>query len=153
MATLPELAPTNPQPATMDGVIIIKGHSSGPDGKWDEVQAIQHQPFIYISYCGHQDDNGIQELLDMMAKHRLEIDWEVAVINPCHAADNPAWHHGCDPSIERWIDGERMYAADGVVRFHGNFEKYAFAFGIDTNHKPTIDTLMAAIENNRLVTE
>jgi hypothetical protein len=42
-----------------------------------------------------------------------------------------------------------MYACDGVVRFGGNFLRLSHGFSIDTNHQPTIDALISAIDANR----
>lgn len=135
--------------------VIIKGHSGGPNGKWDEVQAVQHEPFIYISYCGNSDENGIAELLEMLGRYRLAVHdrgEKCYTVNPCHWADNPKYDRwDKDSKEEQYIDGPRMYACDGVVRFSGNFERYAFAFGIDTNHKPTIEALLSAIRANESI--
>jgi|SRR5579871_1613902 len=139
--------------------IIIKGHSGGPNGKWDEVQAAQHQPFIYVAYNGSEHvwdgKDDIEVLLQMLYHYRLregDRDSDCYTINPCYAANNEKWDggHNGEP---RWIDGERMYSCEGVIRFSGNFENYSHAFGIDTNHQPTIDALMVAIKNNPKVAE
>lgn len=131
---------------------IIKGTPGGPEGKWDEVQAIQHEPFIFIMSNGSrwlgQEEGDVAELLDMMAKHKLtEYFAPFYTVDPCYGVENPEWRRGSDQPL--YIDGPRMYAYDGVVRFSGNFETYSHSFNIDTNHKPTIDALVAAIEKNR----
>jgi hypothetical protein len=48
----------------------------------------------------------------------------------------------------KYIDGPRIYAADGVVRFFGNFKDLSHVFTIDTNHQPTIERLKEAIGAN-----
>jgi len=134
----------------MDGVHIIKGAAHGPDGKWDAVQAIQHEPFIYIQWNGSrwlgQEEGEITELLEVLANHKLG-DFHYISENPCHGVENPDWCMGSGKP--HYIDGPRMYAVDGVFRFCGNFETVSHAFGIDTNHKPTIDALAAAFARNR----
>lgn len=128
---------------------IVKGC---PRDKWEEVQAIQHEPFVYIMGNGSRwagsEEGDISELLDMLAKHTLDVErfkdfWSV---DPCSAMDNPDWHFGSE--LPRWIDGERLYAHDGVYRFFGNFLDYSHGFSIDTNDRPTIDALTNAIRLN-----
>lgn len=129
---------------------LIKGASGGPEGKWEAVQAIQHEPFIYIqwsgSHWGGEEPDDIETLLDVMAHFRLDLERTDVSVDPCQGIENPEWHYGS--TAERYIDGPRMYAADGVVRFSGNFENVSNGFCIDTNHQPTINTLMAAIKSN-----
>jgi len=139
-------------------VRIIKGDSGGKDSRWDEVQAIQYEPFIFVMYngsvCADEDTDNITALLDMLSKYRLDSYWAgdgAFTVNPCTWEINPKWDYR--NKVEKYIDGERMYSYDGVVRFSGNFERYSWAFGIDTNHKPTIDALMTAIKNNKNVVE
>jgi hypothetical protein len=131
--------------------IIIKGC---PRDKWEEVQAIQHEPFIYIMYNGSkwagEEADDIAVLLEMLATHPLRkddfSDWND---NVCRGIDNPDWNYFCDPAIPRYIAGPRMYEAEGVTRFNGNFEDYSHAFGIDTNDLETIRALKQAFIANR----
>src|SRR5882672_8475198 len=66
---------------------IIKGC---PRDKWEEVQAIQHEPFIYIQgngskWAGDVEDD-VDKLLEVLAKYRLDYDrfgLEFYDINPC----------------------------------------------------------------------
>jgi hypothetical protein len=60
---------------------------------------------------------------------------------------NPAWDYM--NQVSHFIDGPRMYAADGVRRFNGNFTEYSHAFCIDTNDKPTIKRLLEAFAVNQ----
>lgn len=151
----------HPTPTDNPKPIIIKGCSGGPEGKWDEVQAIQHQPFIYVSYNGSEwvweGKDDVAVLLDMLAHYRLsehDRGSDCYTVDPCYGVENPKWDRwNRESNEERYIDGPRLYACDGVVRFSGNFEHYAHAFGIDTNHKPTIKALMAAIAKNDQVVE
>lgn len=131
---------------------IIKGV---PCDTWDQVQAIQHEPFIYImgngsKWAGEEEDD-VSVLLDMLAKETLDPRFEYRepyfwTVDPCGAVYNPDWTY--DNGLERYIDGPRLYECNGVVRFFGNFLTYSHGFNIDTNHQPTIDALIAAIEAN-----
>jgi hypothetical protein len=130
---------------------IIKG---SPREKWEEVQSIQHEPFIYIqsngSWWAGEEEADIPELLDVLGKYRLDSEMfkgKFITINPCYFA------YG-DPSKgePEYIDGPRMYAAD-VQTFFGNFEAVSHVFHITTNHQPTIDALTAAIEANKFIVD
>jgi hypothetical protein len=133
------------------------GCSGGPEGKWDEVQAIQHQPFIYVQYNGspwapeRTPSEEIALLIKMLGTYRLGEDWageKCYSVNPCVGIENPEWNRWDNRQVEQFIDGPRMYAADGVVHFSGNFANFAHSFRIDTNHRPTIDALLEAIAKN-----
>lgn len=131
---------------------IIKG---APCDKWEEVQAIQNEPFIYIMGNGSkwagQEEDDIDTLLDVLSKYQLDYNrfGDFYTVDPCTGVRNPDWTYSSDQP--QWIDGPRLYSCDGVVRFFGNFLKLSHGFSIDTNDKPTIDTLIAAIENNKNV--
>jgi len=148
------LNPPDPAP------IVIKGSPGGPDGKWDVVQAIQHQPFIYIHYNGShwagEEEDDISVLLDVLAKYRLDDYWLPGYsVDPCYGIDNPnckRWEPST-PDNPSFIDGPRMYECNGVYRFSGNFANLSHAFCIETNHKPTIDALVTAMQNNPNVVE
>jgi hypothetical protein len=121
-----------------------------PRDKWEEVQAVQHEPFIYImgngsKWAGEEEDN-LDTLLLMLSNYRLDMERTAITVNPCVGAVNPNWTWGSGEP--RWIDGQRMYACDGVVSFSGNFERYSHGFSIDTNDPSTIATLTRAIERN-----
>jgi hypothetical protein len=124
-----------------------------PRDKWEEVQAVQHAPFIFIQSNGSrwagEEAGDVDELLNMLANYKLDIErfGTFITVNPCRGVQNPKWNIG-DEETPRWIDGERLYNEDGVVAFFGNFENYSHCFGIHTNHKPTIEALTAAIELN-----
>jgi hypothetical protein len=136
----------------MTTVRIIEGHPGGPNGKWDEVQAIQHEPFIYIMYAGHSGKGDIAEILEMLATYKLREDLlPCATPDVCGGIVNPEW--GYQDLVPYFIDGPRLYACNGVVRFSGNFENYSYAFGVDTNHKPTIEALMLAVGKNASLVE
>jgi len=142
-ATEPQETPTEAAEPP-EQPIIIKGCPSGPNGKWEEVQAIQDKPFIYIKWNGSRwlgDEEGdIEELAEMLRKHTLG-DYGHYCVNPCVGVEDPE-RRG------HYIDGPRMYRVDGVYSFSGNFLEYSHAFGIDTNHKPTIDLLVSLFEAN-----
>ena len=127
---------------------VIKGC---PRDKWAEVQAIQHQPFIYIHHNGSkwagEEPDDVQSLLDCLKAHRFNAkDWDTGFTdNPCEGIYNPDFQRGGDQP--QWIDGPRMYACD-AVRFSGNFEDVSHGFCIDTNHAPTISALKSALAAN-----
>lgn len=122
---------------------IIKGC---PRDKWDEVQALQGEPFIYImsngsKWAGEEEDD-VQDLLAVLAEHPLDPRFEDYgnFINP----------HPCVAVRDddgKWVDGDRQYQAD-VTSFFGNFLGLSHVFNIDTNHQPTIDALTTAIKAN-----
>jgi hypothetical protein len=131
---------------------IIKGC---PRDQWDNVQAIQHEPFVYImnngSHFAGQEEDDLSELLRMLSTHPLDATYEerggFETVDPCEGVTNPEWTWGND--APRWIDGPRLYACEGVVRFGGNFLTYSHGFSLDTNHAPTIAALREAIAGNR----
>lgn len=131
---------------------IIKG---APSEKWEAVQAIQNEPFVYImsngsKWAGEEEDD-IATLLDVLTKYRLDyerFDNEFYSVNPCHGVLNPnyiAW----EKTEPHYIDGPRMYECDDVYRFFGNFLNLSHVFNIDTNDRETIDSLVKAIEANK----
>lgn len=141
--------------ATACGVRIIKSDAYSNDStkEWAEVQAAQHEPFIYIkSNGGHvygvvEDD--VSDLLQVLAQHTLDPRFErikdkgeptFYTVDPCKGVRSD---DGRD-----WVDGPRLYERLGVVNFFGNFFGVSHVFNIDTNHQPTIDALMAAIAAN-----
>lgn len=126
---------------------VIKGC---PRDKWEEVQAIQHEPFVYImgngsKWAGEEEDD-IDKLLEVLAKYRLDdrLGPEFYTVNVCRGVRNPDAN-----GTRQWIDGPRLYECEGVYRFCGNFLEISHGFSIDTNHMPTIDALVTALEANR----
>jgi hypothetical protein len=100
-------------------------------------------------WAGDEEDN-IAELVDALGKYALDFDrfpGNFRSVDPCHWAYNPRYPATGEP---QYIDGARMYQCDGVVRFFGNFLEVSHVFHIDTNHRPTIDALVAAIDANRI---
>ena len=134
---------------------IITG---APCEKWEEVQAIQHEPFIYISSCGSHwagdEPDDVTALLKMLAEHPLDPTFEkygnFIEANPCEGVYNPNYLKRGKPQWqERYIDGPRLYTCEGVYHFSGNFFDWSFAFGIDTNDADTIERLTTAIRANQ----
>jgi len=125
-----------------------------PRDKWEEVQAIQHEPFIFISSNGSrwygEQPGDIAELLAALGKYALDVDRfdSFCTVDPCSATVNPKWMPLASNTEPQWIDGKRLYEANGVCRYFGNFSDYSHVFNIDTNDKPTIDALDAAIKAN-----
>jgi hypothetical protein len=153
-ACVVDLAETSKEPEP-PAPRIIKGC---PRDKWDEVQAIQHEPFIYIQSNGSrwagEEEGDIAELLETLGKYRLDYErfpGKFYSVDPCAGVRNPdaqPWEP--DSADNRhWIDGPRLYEADGVYGFFGNFLEVSHVFNIDTNHKPTIDALISAIGANK----
>ncbi len=130
--------------------IIING---SPCDKWEEAQAAQHAPFVYIMSCGSrwggEEPGDIADLLDALKSATLDPKFEKYgnFINPspCRGVRNPEWGYGA--KVPEWIDGEPLYAAP-VTRFFGNFLNLSHVFNIDTNDAPTIAALTAAIKAN-----
>jgi hypothetical protein len=133
--------------------LVIKGWD-----KWDDAQAAQHEPFIFIQsngskWAGDEEDD-IPELLDVLSKYALNFDMfdgEFYSADPCHGVSNPKYcmWEGRDQKEPAYIDGPRMYQCDGVYRFHGNFLELSHVFSIDTNDKETIASLVQAIDANK----
>lgn len=131
---------------------IIKG---APLHKWESVQVIQDQPFIYVMSNGSrwmgEEAGEIAELLKMLDAYDLDMrrfENGFITVNPCDAAYNPKWTYASPGNVPRYIDGKRLYACDGVVRFFGNFAEYSHVFNIDTNDSETIAALTSAIDRN-----
>ena len=127
--------------------VTIKGPMSDC---WDQVQAVQDRPFVAIWYIGPpslgDDQVNIDSLLDVIAQHSLDIEH----FGGKFWTDNP-----CEGIVTRnasgqtvYLDGDPMYHADGVVRFHGNFMVRSHVFCLDTNHIDTIARLKQAIQVN-----
>lgn len=121
---------------------IITGY---PSDKWDEVQSIQDQPFIYIMSNGHgrNDPDDLQYLLDLFSREPLDMTMPFITENP-HISRREYDEDG----ESKWVDGDRMYEADGVYSFFGNFSNYSHVFNIHTNHRPTIRVFKEAVKAN-----
>lgn len=130
---------------------IIKGCARD---HWDEVQAIQHEPFVYIEgngskWAGDTEDD-LDELFKVLAETPLDPRWEqygnFIMPDPCVGVRNPEWTWG--NGEPQWIDGPRMYEVH-VVRFSGNFLEVSHGFSIDTNVPEIIERLTKAIRDNQ----
>lgn len=133
--------------------IVIHG---APCDKWADVQAIQHLPFIYIMsngsrWAGEEPDT-VANLCEVLKTEPLDVRMFKSGFYStgplCDAKANPAWSYQSAGGVARWLDGERLYRADGVVRFFGNFANLSHVFNIDTNHAPTIAALRELIDAN-----
>ena len=119
--------------------------------QWDNVQAIQHEPFLYISHNGfHRGgmESQINKLIQMFSDYRLDGERSFITVNPCRAATNPKWDFTVGPEVPHWIDGERLYTCDGVTSFDGNFEDYSHGFSITTNSPDLIKKLTDAFNGS-----
>jgi hypothetical protein len=122
---------------------IIKGC---PRDKWEEVQAIQDDPFIFIQSNGShwmgEEEDDVDGLVKMLESHPLDPRFETFYcVDPCRGVEDPN-RRG------HYINGERLYRVDGVHDFFGNFLEYSHVFSISTNHKPTIELLTRLIDAN-----
>lgn len=127
---------------------------------WDDVLAVQHEPFIYIS--GYETPRPVesaaplQTLFDRLSDTPLDPRFEACGgfidLNPCLGIPNPAyepsWFFGGN-GAPQWIAGPRLFAVEPVVHFVGDFFKWSQVFSIYTNHLPTIDRLTFAIRTNQ----
>lgn len=114
-----------------------------PRDKWDEVQAIQHEPFVYImsngSKCYGEEADDIKDLLKTLDEHPLDPRFKSFITkDPCI---------GVRGERGGYVDGPRMYTAS-VTRFFGNFYTVSHGFQIDTNDQETITALTKAIRKN-----
>lgn len=140
----------------MSKLHIIKG---APIEQWENVQAIQHEPFIYIQsngskWAGESPDN-IEVLLEVLSKYNLDLpmfsnkdtsEYTFITENPHSAKFNPDYPH---KSSLMWINDKPLYNVP-VVSFFGNFEDISHVFSITTNHQKTIALLTEAINANIL---
>lgn len=133
-------------PAADPEPVVIKGAPGGEGGRWAEVQAVQDQPFIFImsngSHWAGDEEDDIAQLAETLQTETLDPSFG-SFYSPdvCAGVEDPQ-HPG------QFIDGDRLYHADGVFRFFGNFLTVSHVFNIDTNHKPTIELLKRLIDAN-----
>lgn len=129
-----------------------------PRDKWEEVQAIQHESFVWVQYGGassDREDNGtLDGLKHMLETYPLRRDFEpygnFIQVDPCRGIHNPDWSYLDEDTYKpKWIDGPRLYACGGVTMFNGNFFTYSHAFCVVTNHQLTIDLLTHLIRVNQ----
>lgn len=134
--------------------------SGAPIRTWHTGQAIQHEPFIYLS--GYEAPRSgeftspLQTLFDRLSDTTLDPRFEAfggfITLNPCQGIPNPAyqpsWFFGGNGAPE-CIAGSRLFAVEPVVYFLGNFLHWAQVFSIYTNDGPTIDRLTFAIRANQ----
>ena len=125
-----------------------------PRDRGEEVQAIQHEPFVYIQgngskWAGEEEDD-LDELFKVLAETpldpRLERYGNFITPAPCAGVQNPNWTRGSGEP--QWIDGPRLYAVH-VVSFSGNFLEVSHGFSIDTNVPEIIERLTTAIRANQ----
>ena len=119
--------------------------------KHEEVMEAQTEPFVFINSNGSkwagQDPDDIDELLRVLAEYKLRPNLAPFVeLNPCQGVYNPAFRY--DAKEPQYIAGPRLFKADGVVHFSGNFDKLSHVFSIYTNDPDTISRLTAAIKEN-----
>jgi len=120
-------------------------------GMWEEVQAIQASPFVYIQSNGSkwagQEPDDLNLLLKTLGHYTLNIDhWGDCIdANPCQGVRNPA---RTKASPSQWIDGPRLFTAN-VTHFSGNFIEVSHVFSVYTNDEGTIKTLTDAIHHNK----
>lgn len=118
---------------------IIKGSIME---KWEEVQAAQHSPFIYLS-----SGESVEVVLGNLERYQLGRDFGEITRNPCSGVVNEKWSFASDSSVPHWIDGPRLFESE-VTKISGNFSDYSAVFDIWTNDMDTIAALTAAINAN-----
>lgn len=133
---------------------IIKGSWAEKEA---EVRAAQSAPFVFINSNGSKwrgeqpDDIGL--LLVTLNHYSLDPAFEkfgnFITLDPCVGVANPKFNHGDGNSEPQWIDGQRIFEAEGVAYFHGNFYALSRVFSIYTNDAETIQKLTDAIRANQ----
>lgn len=129
-------------------------------GNWPDVyndlMASQHAPFVYIQHNGSHfagtPPDDVSVLLDVLGREPLDPCFEKYgnfwTCDPCEGVRNPRWSYTY-PNEPQFIDGPRIFKADGVYSFFGNFLNLSHGFGIYTNDPDTIQQLTAAIRMNQ----
>ena len=131
----------------LSNVHIIKGaqietdYSTSPPSKidnWSKVQSIQHEQFIYIQWNGSPWSlTTLDDLFDRLDNYSLDPDRSYITVDPCEGVRDDT-KEGWETV---WIDGPRLYEADGVISFNGNFIEYSHGYSIYTNYEPLIQIL------------
>lgn len=123
-------------------VIVIKG---SPAEKWEEVQAIQDKPFVYIQSCGSkwagQEPDDVEDLLYILKTQPL---------HPRFERYGDFWTDNPRAGIGKLglIPGTPLYRVP-VTRFYGNFWEYSYVFNIDASDPHIVRMLKEAITFNR----
>ena len=118
---------------------------------WDQVQAIQDQPFLYIvsngSHWGGELPDDLDSLLATLAEEPLDLIFEECGdfidANPCYGVQGE--HFG------EYVNGPRMFSGS-VTTFFGNFYTVSHVFNLYTNDPATIEALTRAIRDNQQTT-
>lgn len=116
---------------------------------YEKLQKLQHEPFFFSDstprlWMGKPRSIGV--LYQLLREYRLDPYWEpFETVDPCTCIVNYDAPIG---SEERFIDGPRMFEADGIVSFQGAFENFSFGFGYFTNVPQIISKLREAIAWN-----
>lgn len=138
----------------LSNVYIIKGaqietdYTTNPPSKidnWSKAQSVQHEQFIYIQWNGSPWSlTTLDDLFDRLDNYSLDSERSYITVNPCEGVRDDT-KEGWETV---WIDGQRMYEADGVVSFNGNFVEYSYGFSIYTNYNPLIELLAKKMEES-----
>lgn len=114
-----------------------------------KLNEVQHEPFFFSRnhFASRAwKPQGIGVLYRMLKEYRLDTYWQpFETVGPRTGIINYDVPVG---SPERYIDGPRMFKADGIVNFEGNFESFSFSFGYFTNVPEIIQKLRDAITWN-----
>lgn len=126
---------------------VIKGNWND---KSEEVYEAQNKPFIFINSNGSrwmgEEPGDITELLEALTSYKLREDYHYISVNPCRGVINPEWRY--ESAEPHYIDGDRLFNAENVYCFSGNFDDYSHVFSIYTNDPETIEKLTSAIRKN-----
>lgn len=116
---------------------------------YEKLQKLQHEPFFFSDSVPLQwmwKPRSIGVLYRLLREYRLNPYWKpFETVDPCVGIVNYDAPVG---SEERFIDGPRMFEADGIVSFQGAFENFSFGFGYFTNVPQIISKLREAIAWN-----
>jgi len=116
---------------------------------YEKLQKLQHEPFFFSDSTPLRwmwKPRSIGVLYRLLREYRLNPYWKpFETVDPCVGIVNYDAPVG---SEERFIDGPRMFEADGIVNFQGAFENFSFGFGYFTNVPQIIAKLRKAIAWN-----
>ena len=110
------------------------------------------RPFTRIISNGSGRTEPLQALLDRLASHTLDPDFEAYgnFITRCIASRSAGYDHSVSPPRLLYVDTGPIYPeAPDAVRFWGNFLDVSAVFCVDTNDPATMGALTAAIRANQ----
>ena len=109
----------------MEQVIKPEIVMGAPCDKWDYVQSIQDNPFIYIMSNGFYRED-LNQLFIVLSKYRLNERFKLIENDLVEGSPSYDWLNG--KSEVRFDLGKPLYKNKGVTRFFGNFKKLFVCF-------------------------